>query len=156
MAEHSAGILLYRYRNGRPEVLLVHPGGPFWQNRDTAAWSIPKGLVESGEDRLAAARREFEEETGQPVEGPFIDLGELKQPSGKIIHVWAAEGAFDPARLQSNTFELEWPRHSGQIRTFPEVDRAAWFDLASAREKIHQGQRGFLERLAAKLEGDSG
>jgi len=156
VAEHSAGILLYRRRAEQPEVLLVHPGGPFWQNRDTAAWSIPKGLVDEGEPLLAAARREFQEETGFTVEGPFLELGKIRQPSGKIVHVWAAEGDLDPAQIHSNTFELEWPRHSGRLQRFPEVDRAAWFDLATARDKIHKGQRGFLERLEACLaDGDS-
>ncbi len=151
MPEHSAGILLYRRKAGRPEVLLVHPGGPFWKNRDEAAWSIPKGLVDPGEPLLDAARREFQEETGFEVDGPFHELGQLKQPSGKIVHVWAAEGDLDPAQIHSNTFELEWPRHSGRIRTFPEVDQAAWFDLATARKKIHKGQRGFLDRLETEL-----
>lgn len=151
MARHSAGLLLYR-RRGRLEVLLVHPGGPFWARKDLGAWSIPKGEYDPGEDPLAAARREFREETGLSVTGEFIALTPRKQPSGKIIAVWAVEGDCDPAAIRSNLFTLEWPPHSGRQQQFPEVDRAAWFSLAEAREKIIKGQVGFLEELQARLE----
>jgi predicted NUDIX family NTP pyrophosphohydrolase len=151
MARHSAGLLLYRRRGGL-EVLLVHPGGPFWAGKDLRAWSIPKGEYDPGEDPLAAARREFREETGFSVAGEFIPLTPLKQPSGKIIAAWALEGDCDPAAIRSNLFTLEWPPHSGRQQQFPEVDRGAWFSLAQAVEKITQAQRGFLEELQARLE----
>ena len=154
MSVHSAGILLFRFRDGQLQVLLGHPGGPLWAQRDAGAWSIPKGLCRSGETPLAAAQREFREETGFGVEGRFIPLGALRQPSGKIVHAWALEKDVDARRVVSNTFSLEWPRHSGNIGTWPEIDRAAWFDLASARQKITRGQAGFLERLQAALGGD--
>jgi len=143
----SAGIVLYR-RSGRElEVFLVHPGGPFWAKKDAGAWSIPKGEYGEGEDPEAAARREFAEETGCEVRGPLQPLTPLKQPSGKLISAWAMEGDFDPATLTSNTFPLEWPPRSGNIQQFPEVDRGAWFDIPTAREKILIGQRPFLEQL---------
>ncbi|MCW5797380.1 MAG: NUDIX domain-containing protein [Nitrospira sp.] len=143
----SAGIVLYR-RSGRElEVFLVHPGGPFWARKDAGAWSIPKGEYTEGEDPEAAARREFTEETGCELTGPLHPLTSLKQPSGKVISAWAMEGDFDPALLKSNTFPLEWPPRSGKIQHFPEVDRGAWFDLPTAREKILAGQRPFLEEL---------
>lgn len=148
--KNSAGLLLYRRRDGRVEVLLVHPGGPFWAKRDEHAWSIPKGEFEAGEDPLAAARREFAEETGFCPEGEAVDLGVRKQP-GKAIHVWAMAGDWDPAAIASNTFTLEWPPKSGRLQEFPEADRAAWFDLAAARLKIHKGQAGFLDDLADML-----
>lgn len=151
MSQHSAGILLYRYRGRTLEVLLVHPGGPYWVNKDAAAWSIPKGLFEINEAPLDAARREFEEETGFTVEGQFLQLGDARQPSNKIIHAWALQGDLDSEQVRSNTFSLEWPPRSGRTQTFPEIDRAAWFDLATAREKIQRGQRVFLERLATRL-----
>lgn len=147
----SAGILLYRIHEEKLQVLLVHPGGPFWMNKDVGAWSVPKGLCEPNESLLAAARREFKEETGFDVEGDFIALGHLKQPSKKIIHVWALEKDIDPQQIVSNEFELEWPRHSGQVREYPEVDRAEWFSLDQARQKILKGQVGFLDILAQKL-----
>ena len=153
MRQRSAGILLYRLEDGNVQVLLVHPGGPFWINKDAGAWSIPKGLYEADEDSLSAAKREFEEETGFVVDGDFLDLGELKQPSGKIVHAWAIAGNLDVSQLRSNTFELEWPRHSGQIQHFPEVDKGAWFDMTTAREKISAGQAAFLDRLLAALSG---
>ncbi len=152
MSVESAGLLPYRWRNGRLEVFLVHPGGPFYAHRDAGVWSIAKGIIEPGEDALAAARREFEEETGQVPDGEFIPLGELRQRSGKRVHAWAVAADIDPARLHSNTFEMEWPRGSGKIRRFPEVDRGAWFDIKTAREKILPGQAGFLDRLVARLE----
>lgn len=148
MPLHTAGILLYRRRGGVLEVLLVHPGGPFWARKDLGAWSIPKGLCDPGEDPLAAARREFEEETGCAVDGECIPLGELRQPSGKIVHAWAVEGDLDAGRIRSNTFAMEWPRGSGAMREFPEVDRAEWFDLDAARARIIKGQAPFLDRLA--------
>jgi predicted NUDIX family NTP pyrophosphohydrolase len=139
---------MFRRVNGVLQVLLVHPGGPFWAKKDLGAWSIPKGEFTAGEDPLEAAKREFREETGCGVEGEYIPLAPLKQPSGKIIHVWAVAGDCDPSRLQSNTFSMEWPPGSGRTREFPEVDRAAWFPLAEARRRIVRGQVGFLDELA--------
>ncbi len=147
MATVSAGLLLYRRVDGRLQVLLAHLGGPFFAGKDTYAWGIPKGEVEPGEELLAAARREFAEETGLAPSGPFTALGSVKQKSGKVVHAWAAEGQFDPAGLRSNTFELEWPRGSGTMKTFPELDRAAWFELEPARAKIISSQAAFLDRL---------
>ena len=145
--KRSAGILLYRMRNDGVEVFLVHPGGPFWAKKDEGAWSIPKGEYTDGDDPLATAQREFHEETGSCVTGLFRVLSPLVQPSGKVISAWAVEGDLDPATVTSNSFSLEWPPRSGQIREFPEVDRGAWFDLTVAREKLQQGQRCFLEQL---------
>lgn len=142
---------MFRRRGGEPEVLLVHPGGPFWARKDEGAWSIPKGAVEPGEDLLATARREFTEETGFPTEGPFVPLTPLRQRSGKVIHAWAFEGDADAARLRSNMFSLEWPPKSGRQQEFPEADRAAWFPLARAAEKSVPGQRGFFTELARLL-----
>ncbi len=147
MANHSAGILLFRALAGHLEVLLVHPGGPFWARKDDGAWSIPKSEFDDGEDPLAAARREFAEETGLTMVGEPMPLGALRQPSGKVVHAWAVRGDFDPARLKSNTFEMEWPPRSGRRQEFPEVDRAAWFTLEAARNKINKGQLGFLDQL---------
>ena len=135
----SAGILLFRRRPGGVEVLLVHPGGPFWAKKDEGAWSIPKGEAEPGEDLLAVARREFREETGAALEGAVLDLGGVKQKGGKTVVAWAAEGDFDPASLTSNTFAMEWPPRSGKRAEFPEVDRAAWFDLATATGEDPRG-----------------
>lgn len=148
MARVSAGLLPFRRRDGRLEVLLVHPGGPFWRRRDAHAWSIPKGEVEPQEDLPAAARRECLEETGFTPEGPLIALTPRRQPGGKLVHAWAVEADWDPAALVSNTFAMEWPPRSGRLQEFPEVDRAGWFDLETAREKIHKGQTGFLDELA--------
>jgi predicted NUDIX family NTP pyrophosphohydrolase len=144
----SAGLLLYRRANGRIEVLLGHLGGPFFARKDAGAWGIPKGEVEPGEDLLAAAKREFAEETGLAPAGPLLALGSVTQKSGKVVHAWAAEGDFDPANLQSNTFELEWPRGSGKLKRFPELDRVMWFDVDTARTKINAAQAAFLDRLA--------
>jgi predicted NUDIX family NTP pyrophosphohydrolase len=155
MPKTSAGLLLYRLTDRRLEVLLVHPGGPFWANKDLGAWSIPKGETTDGEDLLAAARREFREETGSAVEGPTFALGQLRQRGGKIVHAWAVRGDLDPGGLRSNDFEMEWPRGSGEMRPFPEVDRAAWFDLAEARRRIAPGQAGFLDALVAHLEAST-
>jgi predicted NUDIX family NTP pyrophosphohydrolase len=148
MALHSAGILLFRYKNGKLEVMLVHPGGPFWASKDEAAWSIPKGLFDDTENALDAARREFNEETGLQVDGKFIELGEVKQPSGKIVHAWALEKDLDVTRIESNSFTIEWPKDSGKMRDYPEVDKAGWFDLDDARKKILKGQVALLDRLA--------
>jgi predicted NUDIX family NTP pyrophosphohydrolase len=154
MPVHSAGLLLYRRRQGVLEVFLVHPGGPFWVSKDAGAWSIPKGEYGPAEDPLAAARREFQEETGLTATGDFLPLTPLKQPRGKIIHVWAVAGDCDADAIRSNTFSLEWPPRSGRRQDFPEVDRGAWFTLAAAREKIIKGQAGFLEELRGLLEGN--
>jgi predicted NUDIX family NTP pyrophosphohydrolase len=152
MSKRSAGILLFRGRGPEPRVLLVHPGGPFWGKKDQGAWSIPKGEYEEGEDALAVARREFQEELGAPVPaGDAIELGELVQPSRKVITAFAVEGDFDPSRLKSNLFEMEWPPKSGRLQSFPEVDRAAWLTLEEAREKILPGQRPFIDRLLDRL-----
>jgi predicted NUDIX family NTP pyrophosphohydrolase len=151
VARESAGILLYRLSAGAPEVLLVHPGGPFWAKKDLGAWSIPKGELAPGEDPLARAKAEFEEETGAPINGDFTALQPCRQAGGKRIQAWAVEGAFDPACLRSNTFTLEWPPRSGRRQEFPEVDRAEWFDLATARTKINSGQLPLLDELVAIL-----
>jgi predicted NUDIX family NTP pyrophosphohydrolase len=150
-AEISAGILLYRKTNGALEVLLAHPGGPFWARKDEGAWTIPKGLVEPGAELLATAQREFTEETGFTATGPFVPLAPVRQTSGKIVHGFACRGDFDPTKLISNMFEIEWPPRSGQRRQFPEVDRAAWFDLATARDKLIAYQRPFLIELEKTL-----
>lgn len=147
----SAGILLYRRNGGRLEVLLAHPGGPFWRKRDAGVWGIPKGLIDEGEDPLAAARREFFEETGVQVPGQGIALQPLRQRSGKIIHAWAIEGDCDANSIRSNTFTMEWPPKSGKTSEFPEIDRAAWFGLEEARMRINPGQAPFLEALAGTL-----
>jgi predicted NUDIX family NTP pyrophosphohydrolase len=148
--KHSAGLLLYRRGRGGAEVLLVHPGGPLWANKEAHAWSMPKGEFGVDEDPLAAARREFAEETGFVPAGVPMELG-VQKASGKAIHAWAIEGDWDPTRLRSNSFEMEWPPRSGKVGRFPEVDRAAWFDLATARQKIHRGQVGLLDALEALL-----
>jgi len=147
MPKLSAGILLYRKNNGRLEVFLVHPGGPFWKNKDIGAWSIPKGEYEIGEDPRSAARREFEEETGHALpKGELVPLSEIKQPSGKIVSAWAIEGNCS-VDIRSNTFSLEWPPKSGKTEEFPEVDRAGWFEIAEARTRLLPGQHGFLDQL---------
>jgi predicted NUDIX family NTP pyrophosphohydrolase len=151
MPKRSAGILLYKRAGAGLQVLLVHPGGPFWAKKDAGAWSIPKGEYAQGEDALTVAVREFEEETGARLVGEFRALGEVKQAGGKIVTAWAVEGDFDPATLKSNSFELEWPPRSGRMQSFPEVDRAAWFDLDEARQKILSGQRAFIDRLCAAI-----
>jgi len=149
MPKVSAGILLFRRRPAGIEVMLAHPGGPFWAKKDEGAWSIPKGLADEGEDLLEAAKREFLEETGMSVEGAFLDLGAHKQPGGKTIVAWACEGDFDPALLKSNMFTLEWPPRSGRTAEFPEVDRAQWFSIDEAMVKINKGQRPIVARLSA-------
>lgn len=156
MARQSAGLLLFRRSSRGAEVLFVHPGGPLWARRDAGAWSIPKGEFQQGEDPLVAARREFEEETGQRPAGRAIPVGALRQPGGKTVHAWAVEGDCDPGLLPSNTFSMEWPPRSGRFQDFPEVDRAAWFSLEEARPRILKGQIGFLDRLRAILESRPG
>lgn len=151
MAKHSAGLLLYRWSAGRPEVFLVHPGGPFWARRDAGAWSIPKGEFEPSEDALTAAKREFTEETGLSVEGEFLPLAPLKQPSGKIVHAWAVAADCDASAIRSNTFAMEWPPRSGKMQKIAEIDRADWFDIKTARRKLHRGQIGFLDELERRL-----
>ena len=149
MARRSAGILLHRGgREGR-EVLLVHPGGPFWARRDDGAWSIPKGEYDDGEEPLAAALREFEEEVGSALDhvGELVELGEVRQRNRKLVTAWAAEGDVDASAVRSNTFTMEWPPRSGRTQEFPEIDRAEWFTLARAREKLIEAQVAFLDRL---------
>ncbi len=148
----SAGVLLYRFSATGPEVFLVHPGGPFWAKRDLGAWSVPKGEVDGDEDLLEAAKREFHEETGTSVDGEFIELAPLRQPGGKVVRVWAVEGEIDASAITSNTFSIEWPPRSGKSRAFPEVDRAGWFRLAEARQRLLPGQRPFLDDLMRKIE----
>ena len=145
-------MLLFRRQGPSLEVLLVHPGGPFWAKRDRGAWSIPKGEYQPEEEPMDAARREFREETGFPPEGDLLPLGEVKQPGGKIVQAWALEGDCDPALLRSNTFLLEWPPRSGKKMTVPEADRAAWFSIPEARERLLPGQAPFLDRLVQILE----
>lgn len=153
MPRTSAGILLYRKAPKGLEVLLVHPGGPFWAHKDLGAWSIPKGEPNVDEDPLAAAHREFAEETGQSLDGACVPLTPVRQPGGKVVHAWACEGDFDPTSLRSNTFTMEWPPRSRRTATFPEVDRAAWFPLDEARGRILKGQAPLLDELARRLEG---
>jgi predicted NUDIX family NTP pyrophosphohydrolase len=151
MAKISAGILLFRRRPAGAQVLLVHPGGPFWANKDDGAWSMPKGLTDEGEDVLAAAKREFFEETGLKVEGEFVALGSHKQKSGKIIVAWGHEGDLDARSLKSNSFSMEWPPRSGKTAEFPEVDKADWFALDEALIKVAKGQAAIIRALAEKL-----
>lgn len=147
MTKRSAGVLVYRDRDGL-ELLVVHPGGPFWARRDAASWSIPKGEVNAGEDALAAARRELAEELGAELDlTGLVDLGEVRQKAGKVVHAWGARGDFDPVLLASNTFEIEWPPRSGRRREFPEVDRAAWVDADAARRLLLPAQTPFVDRL---------
>jgi len=152
MPRLSAGILMYRWQDGAPLVLLVHPGGPFWKKRDLGAWSIPKGEVDEGEDVAAAARREFAEELGVAPEGVLRPLGRVRQKAGKWVEAFALEGELDVAAVRSNNVTMEWPPKSGRTGTFPEIDRAEWFDFETAREKVLEGQRPLLDRLAALLD----
>lgn len=153
----SAGILLFRRPAGRLEVLLAHPGGPFWRTKDLGHWTIPKGEVEPGEEIEAVARREFAEETGhEPPGGAPIPLGEVRQKSGKLVVAWALEGDLDPASARSNTFTIEWPPRSGRRRAFPEIDRVAWFEPAEARRRLKPAQVPFIDRLEAALAGGPG
>lgn len=149
--KESAGLLLYRRRDDRIEVLLVHPGGPLWKKKDEGAWSIPKGELDGDEDALACARREFEEETGFVANGPFLPLGSVRQKSGKLVHAWAFEGDCDPSALRSNGFEMEWPPRSGRMQQFPEIDRAEFFDIERARERLNPAQVDFLDELVEAL-----
>lgn len=149
--KQSAGILMYRMRDSAVEVFLVHPGGPFWANKDSGAWSVPKGEFEPGEDSLAAARRELREETGLELEGNFMALRPVRQTGGKLVQAWAVRGDCDPASIRSNSFTMEWPPRSGRRRDFPEIDKAAWFSLEAAREKILKSQLGLLEELERKI-----
>jgi predicted NUDIX family NTP pyrophosphohydrolase len=147
VTERSAGLLIFRRRAGALDVLLVHPGGPFWRNKDVGAWQIPKGLIESGEDGAVAARREAEEELGAAIAGELIPLGEIRQKGGKIVEAFAIESDFDAAAVHSNLFEMEWPPKSGRMQNFPEVDAARWFGIAEAREMMLESQRPLLKRL---------
>ena len=151
MPQQSAGILMYRRRGNAVELLLVHAGGPFWKKKDDGAWTIPKGLYGEGEAALAAAKREFEEETGAAPAGEFTPLGEFRQSSAKTVSIWAVEGEFEVRKLKSNTFALEWPPRSGHSQEFPEIDRAAWFSPDEARRKILKGQLPVLDALMAAL-----
>lgn len=153
MPLHSAGLLLYRRRNNQLQLFLAHPGGPFWKEKDIGVWSIPKGLIEPGEDGLTAARREFLEETGANIDAPAacISLGELKQKGNKIVHAWAVEADIDADNIRSNTYAIQWPK--GVWRRYPEVDRAAWFGVDEARVKILKGQEAFIDRLLDALNG---
>lgn len=147
----SAGLLMYRHRDGKLQVLLAHPGGPFFKNKDEGSWSIPKGEIESKEDFLEAAQREFEEETGIKPVGPFIELTPVKQKGGKVVHAWAFEGDCDPTGIVSNTFTMEWPPKSGRQTEFPEIDRAEFFDLETARQKINAAQAGLIDELEESI-----
>jgi predicted NUDIX family NTP pyrophosphohydrolase len=151
MRKRSAGLLLYRERDGGLEVLLVHPGGPYWAKKDDGVWSIPKGEIGEHEEPLAAARREFEEETSFAPDGEPLALDPLRQPSGKLVFAWAVRGDLDAAAVRSNSHQQEWPPRSGRFQSFPEVDRAGWFDLPAARRKILRGQAAFLDQLERRL-----
>jgi len=154
--KHSAGILMYRLRNGDLELLLAHPGGPFWARRDMGAWSIPKSEFDLDKEKpLSAARREFEEETGHTVDGDFIDLGISRQTGGKIVHAWSVHGDLEPVKMKSNTFSMEWPPRSGKQQIFPEIDRVGWFNVETAEAKINKGQMVFIERLMEDLSSSS-
>lgn len=155
MQQKSAGLLIYRTKENQLEVLLIHPGGPFWKNKDAASWSIPKGLYLDNEHPLDAAKREFKEETGlTPPKGSYIELTPQKQPSGKIVSAYCTHGDYDASKITSNTFEIEWPPKSGKKQTFPEADRAAWFNLKDAKKKILKGQLPFLDELQKSLKSD--
>ena len=153
MSKTSAGILLYRVKNNRLEVLLVHPGGPFWKNKDQGAWTIPKGEPGTNEPLLAAAIREFQEETGITITGQLIELSPIKQKSGKWVHGWALEKDIDETKIKSNSFELEWPIRSGKIQSFPEIDKAVWYGIEEAKEKINPAQIPLLEELSLLMPG---
>lgn len=153
MKVYSAGLLVYRLKNGLPEVFIVHNGGPYWAKKDDGVWSLPKGEVDEGEEPLEAAKREFEEETGfKAPEGPYVELGEADYPRGhKTVLAWAAQGDFDPSQLKSNSFEIQWPPRSGKMQEFPEIDRGGWFSLPQAAKKLFAPNITFLERLANEL-----
>jgi predicted NUDIX family NTP pyrophosphohydrolase len=154
MAKESAGLLVYRRRAGTLEVFLVHPGGPIWQNKDLGAWSIPKGEYSAGQDALEVAKRELNEETGQRVDGDFVPLAAVRQGSGKVVAAWAVEADLEATNIHSNTFSMEWPPRSGKLQEFPEVDRAGWFTVDAAAEKMIEGQRGLLAQLQSRLEAE--
>jgi predicted NUDIX family NTP pyrophosphohydrolase len=154
MPQLSAGLLIFRFREGRLQVLLAHPGGPFFKNKDEGAWSLPKGVIEPDEDPLAAAQREFQEETGVAPWGPFIPLTPVKQKGGKTVHAWTFEGDCDPDAIVSNTFTMQWPPRSGRRSEFPEIDRVEFFDVAAARRKINPAQVSFLAELAKTARSD--
>jgi predicted NUDIX family NTP pyrophosphohydrolase len=156
MPKYSAGLLMYRRRDANLEVFLVHPGGPFWAKKDLGAWSIAKGEYLDNEVPLAAAQREFKEETGFAPHGPFLELGDVKQSGGKIVSAWAFAGDCDPQNLRSNTFSLEWPPHSGRKIEVPEVDRGSWFSIPEAHSRLLASQRPFLDRLVEKVLGADG
>ncbi len=151
MAKRSAGLLLYRHRAGELQVLLVHPGGPFWRRKDAGAWSIPKGEFGADEEALGAAKREFAEEIGVEPRGEFLELAPVTQRGGKVVHAWAVEGDLDPSSIRSNTFEMEWPPRSGKRQKFPEIDRAAFFDIAEAKRKINPGQLPLIHELDRRV-----
>jgi len=151
MAKQSAGIFLFRRKENQIEIFLVHPGGPFWLKKDLGAWTIPKGEIEAGEESLDVAIREFNEETGQTISGKFIPLEPVKQKGGKVITAWAVEGDADHEKIISNTFEMEWPPKSGNKKSFPEVDKAEWFSISAAKEKINPAQIAFIDELISKL-----
>ena len=152
MPPKSAGIVLYRIQNNGIEVFLVHPGGPFWSKKDDGAWSIPKGEFNENEEPLAAAKREFQEETGIKISGEFIQLSPVKQKSGKMVYAWAVEGDIDPEKIKSNHFEIEWPPRSGKMKSFPEIDKAAWFQLGDAQKKILEAQSALIRELESKIQ----
>lgn len=147
--------MLFRRRGGQLEIFLAHPGGPLWKGRDSGAWTIPKGLIDPGEDSLVAARREFREETGIEATGPFLPLGSIRQKAGKVVHGWAWEGDADAAATTSNSAKLEWPRGSGRWVSYPEIDRCAWFDAVTARGKMNPAQSEFVDRLEQLLSGEA-
>ena len=152
MPKHSAGLIMYRVRAKYLEVFLVHPGGPFWANKDNGVWSIPKGEYAGDEEPFEVAKREFHEETGFVADGKFLDLGSIRQSGGKIVTAWAVEGDCDPERLQSNRFQIEWPPRSGRLLDAPEIDRGAWFSITEARERILKSQEPLLDKLCAMLQ----